>query len=75
MGSVQRFGLRGKKGSAEDEESVGDAAESRVVMEAAPAAALEVVEPNLLLQFLVVAFDAPAQFGQTHELTNGRFGG
>ena len=32
-----------------------------VVMKAAPAAAIEMVQPELLLQFLVVALDAPAQ--------------
>jgi len=32
-------------------------------MEAAPSASLEVSEANLLLEFLIVALDAPAQFG------------
>jgi hypothetical protein len=32
-------------------------------MEAAPSAAFEMTEPNLLLKFLIVAFDAPAQLG------------
>jgi hypothetical protein len=34
-----------------------------VVVEAAPSAAFEMSEPDLLLEFLIVAFDAPAQFG------------
>ena len=32
-------------------------------MKAAPSASLEVSEANLLLEFLIVALDAPAQFG------------
>src|SRR5207245_4864847 len=38
------------------------------MMEAAPAAPLEVPEPDLLLEFLIVALDAPAQLGQVNEL-------
>src|SRR6202049_3896193 len=33
-------------------------------MEAAPSAAFEVSEPNLLLELLIVALDAPAQLGK-----------
>src|SRR6516162_9116512 len=34
------------------------------MMKAAPASPLIVAEPDLLLEFLIVAFDAPAQFGE-----------
>src|SRR5262245_25513841 len=34
------------------------------MMKATPAAALIVAEPDLLLEFVIVAFDAPAQFGE-----------
>src|SRR6478609_12240676 len=34
------------------------------MMEAAPAASLVVTEPDLLLELLIVALDAPAQLGQ-----------
>ncbi len=34
------------------------------MMEAAPAASLKVTEPDLLLQLLIIALDAPAQFGE-----------
>src|SRR6266571_2711119 len=38
------------------------------MMEAAPAAPLEVPEPDLLLEFLIVALDAPAQLGKIDQL-------
>ena len=38
------------------------------MVEAAPASPFEVAEPNLLFEFLIIAFDAPAQFGGTDEL-------
>jgi hypothetical protein len=37
------------------------------MMEATPATALEVPEPKLLLEFLVVTFDPPAQLGQADQ--------
>src|SRR5260370_40687775 len=40
-------------------------------MEAAPAAALEMSEPDLLLEFLIVALDAPAQLGKVHQAMEG----
>ena len=36
-------------------------------MEAAPSAAFEMSEPDLLLEFLIVTFDAPAQFGNINK--------
>src|SRR3990170_3381687 len=39
-----------------------------MVMEAAPPAALEMVEPELILEFLVVALDPPAQLGEVDKL-------
>ena len=39
-----------------------------MMVEAAPASPFEVAEPNLLFEFLIIAFDAPAQFGGTDEL-------
>lgn len=36
-------------------------------MEVAPAAAFVVTEPDLLLELLIVALDAPAQLGQIDE--------
>jgi hypothetical protein len=42
-----------------------------VVVEAAPSAAFEMAEPDLLLEFLIVPFDAPAQFSFISELPAG----
>ena len=39
------------------------------MVEAAPSASFEVTEANLLFEFLVIAFDAPAQFGGIDELS------
>lgn len=68
MGSVHRTRLWGEKRSAEREEAVCDGAEAGVVVEAAPGSPFEVVEAKLLLQFLVVALDAPAQLGGADEV-------
>jgi hypothetical protein len=38
-------------------------------MQAAPAAALGMVEPDFLLEVLVVALDATAHFGNIDEIT------
>ena len=41
------------------------------MVEAAPAAAFVVPEPNLLLELLVVALDAPAQLGEIDQALEG----
>ena len=38
-----------------------------VMVEATPSAPFKIPEPDLLLEFLIVAFDAPAQFGNIHK--------
>src|SRR5438093_5171355 len=43
-----------------------------MVMEPPPAAAFEMIEPELVLQLLVIAFDAPAQMRQPSERGHGR---
>src|SRR2546422_4070240 len=43
-----------------------------MVMKATPPAPLEVIEPQLILEFLIIALDAPAQFGEAHELGDRR---
>ena len=55
-------GLRGESRSLEDHECVGCDAEAGVMMESPPASPLEMGEAEFALQFLIVAFDAPAQF-------------
>ena len=47
-----------------DQESVGRNAQRGVMVEAAPSASLIVPEPDLLLELLIVALNAPAQFGK-----------
>src|SRR5471030_438500 len=66
----QRGGTRSTGGNRlpfGDQESVGCDAQRGVVMEASPSAPFEMSEPDLLLEFLVVAFDAPAQLGEVHQ--------
>jgi hypothetical protein len=46
------------------QEGVGGDAQARVVMEAAPAAAFEVVQAELVLELLVVTLHPPAELGQ-----------
>lgn len=55
--------LRGKKAALGDQESVGGDAQGRVVMKAAPFTTLVMSKPDLLFEFLVVAFDPPPQSG------------
>src|SRR5271154_7141955 len=42
------------------------------MMESAPASPFEMGEVDLAFEFLVVAFDAPAQFGRVDENVDGR---
>src|ERR1700689_4379436 len=46
-----------------DQESVGRDTQCSVMMEASPSAPFVVAELDLLLEFLVIALDAPAHFG------------
>ena len=52
----------------------GDA-ERCVMMEASPSSPLELPEAEFAFQFLVVAFDAPTQFGRVDESVDGRIFG
>src|SRR3954464_13999371 len=67
-----------------DQEAIGGDAQTGMVVEPAPAAALVVPEPQFLLELLVVALDAPPELGkfnqarETNVLRQGRepvFGG
>jgi hypothetical protein len=42
------------------------------MVEATPSAPLIMPEPNLLFEFLIVTFDAPAQFGEINQLVEGK---
>src|SRR6478609_3221317 len=61
---VQAFG---------DEKAIGRYAQGRVVMKAAPTASLEMAQAEFLLEFLIIALDAPAQFCESHEFLDCRF--
>ena len=54
-----------------DQEAVGRDAQRRMVMKATPSAALEMAQPNLLLELLIIALDAPAQFGDVDQAIEG----
>ena len=58
----------GKSGPLCDEESVGCNAKCGVVVKTSPTPPLEMAEPDFLLQFEIVAFDAPAHFRRVHEM-------
>src|SRR5919107_1310621 len=59
---------RGKAAALGHQEAVGGDAQGGVVVEAAPAAALEVAQAELLLELLEVALDPPAQLGMGDQL-------
>src|ERR1035438_3489307 len=63
VGGPQRWGVGrgGKKASFHHLEAVGSNAEAGMVVKAAPVPSFEVAQSKLLLQFLVVALDAPTQ--------------
>ena len=58
----------GKAAALGHQEGVGRDAQGRVVVEAAPAAALEAAQAELLLQLPEVALDPPAQLGRGDQL-------
>src|SRR5262245_3697973 len=53
------------------QEGVGGDTEAAVVVEAAPAAAFKVIQPQFVLQFLVIALHAPAQLGEPDQRAGG----
>src|SRR5918912_124911 len=68
-------GLGGEKAPLASEEAVGRDAQGGVVVEAAPAPPLVVVEPQLLLELPVIPLDPPARLGGRDQLLEaGRLG-
>ena len=63
--------LRGEKTPLGNQEGVSGDAQAGMVMKAAPAAALEVVEPDFLLEFPVIALDPPSQLDQADQVLQG----
>src|SRR5262249_38276150 len=59
----------GNRLSLGDQESVGRNAKGGVMVEAAPSPSFKMSQPDLLLEFLIVAFDPPSQLGNVDELT------
>src|SRR5258706_15558836 len=55
-----------------DEKAIRGYAQRRVVMKAAPAASLEVPQAEFLLELLIIALNAPAQFCNSHEFLDRR---
>src|SRR6202044_72826 len=55
-----------------DEKAVCRYAQRRVVVKAAPAASLEMPQAEFLLELLVIAFNTPAQFCESHEFLDWR---
>src|SRR5215813_12856493 len=52
-----------------DQESIDRDAERRVMVKTSPSSSFEVTEPDLLLELLVIALDAPAQLGVVDQPT------
>ena len=59
---------RGKKTPLGDEEAIGGDAQGGMMMKAAPAPALIVIEPDFLFQFFVIALNAPSALGGGHQI-------
>ena len=67
-------GLRGNRRSFADQEAIICDEKRCMMMEAAPASPIEMGEAEFAFQFLVVALDAPTQFGRVENLDGGVFG-
>src|SRR6188508_1985172 len=63
--------LRGEKTSLANEEAIGRKAQGGVMMKAAPAASFVVVEPQFLLEILIIPLNSPAQFGPVNQIDQG----
>src|ERR1700694_2009871 len=55
-----------------DEKAISGYAQRRVMRNAAPAASLEVPQAKFLLELLIIALNAPAQFCKSHEFLDRR---
>src|ERR1043166_8228768 len=53
------------------QETIGGDTQARMMMEAAPTSPLIVSQPQLLLQFQVVALDSPAHVRSTYQIVDG----
>src|SRR5579875_325358 len=69
---VDRRGRRGKTAPLYHQETIGRDAQGRMMMKPTPAPALEMAQPQFLLQLFGVTFDDPAVFGQADQVANLR---
>src|SRR3989304_816891 len=58
----------GKSGPLGHQEGVGGNAQRGMMVKASPASAFEMAEADLLLQFEIIALDAPAKFRRANEM-------
>src|ERR1700733_8772846 len=65
-------GRGGKTAPFGNQEAIRGNAQGGVVMKSAPAAPFKVPQTEFLLQFLVIAFDDPAVFGEIDQITERR---
>jgi hypothetical protein len=65
----------GKSAAFGNQKTVSRDAQGAMMMEAAPGTALKVVEPQLLLEFLKVALNSPAQLGNSDQFLKWCGGG
>src|SRR6266851_4210344 len=61
----------GNRSALGDQEAVSGDAECGVVMKASPSPAFKMPEPDLLLEFLIIALDAPTQLGEIDQTLEG----
>ena len=65
---------RGEKASLAHEEAVSRQTQGDMVIEAAPAAALELGQADLLLEFAIILLDPVAALGMSDEVLDWRVG-
>ncbi len=63
-----QHGQRGKTAPLRDMKAIGGDTEGGVLVKSSPTSALKVSETQFLFEFLVIAFDDPAMFGQCDKL-------
>src|SRR3954462_6379812 len=63
--------LEGEKTSLANEEAIGRNAQGGVMMKAAPAPSFIMIEPQFLLEVLVIPLNPPAQFGHVNQIDQG----
>ena len=60
--------VRGEKTSLANEEAISCNAQGGVMMKAAPAPSFVMIEPEFLLEVLVIPLDPPAQLGHVDQI-------